>query len=332
VALDEVTNTSSVETPTAFSEILQSLVGQEHSEVVRLAKHLQVAEVTVHRWMRGSSQPRPIHLQKMLDAFPTHYQELFQAIQQTFPGVLHSSITHLQEIQKDLYRRVMEIQATISQVEVRRWQITQTIFDYALLQLDADQQGIAITYAQLMPPRLDGIHSLCEVMSYGSTPWSYTTESRIFLGGTTLAGFAAMNQRMLTWDILDTNERMLAEIDEYERSACACPVTRGNQLSGVLIVSSTQPDFFIDPIACQSVVEYAWLLGLAFRDEEFYRFSTLSLRAFPAIKWQRAEIAHSYMPRVIAIVSQRGISRHEAEGVVRMEMEEEFEHMVRNQK
>src|SRR5579863_10549463 len=92
-ALDEAIDTSSVETPTAFSEILQSLVGQDHSEVVRLAKHLQVAEVTVHRWMRGLSEPRLIHLQKMLDAFPTHYQELFQAIQQAFPGVLHSPIS-----------------------------------------------------------------------------------------------------------------------------------------------------------------------------------------------------------------------------------------------
>ena len=206
-------------------------------------------------------------------------------------------------MQKDLYQRVTDIFSTTIEANVRRWEIMRTIFDYALLQLDSEHKGIAITFAQLMPERPDGIHSLYEATTYGTAPWPPTAESHVYLGSTTLAGIAAMSQHVQTWDALEGSNRIQAEVDRYEQSACAHPVMRGDRLVGVLVFSSTLPGFFNDPIAHQSVVEYAQLLSLAFSDDEFKHFSLLKLRPLPSISWQRAEISHSYVQRPSATLA-----------------------------
>jgi hypothetical protein len=223
----------------------------------------------------------------------------------------------------------MELVATVAEPEARRWHITQTIFEYALLHLDSDRRGLAITYAELMPPRADGIHSLCEVSMRGNYPWPFALEHHTYLGSTTLAGTAAMLARLQTWENLSHEERLQVEVDEFERSACAYPVTFAGRISGVLVTSSTQSGFFGNPVASQAVVEYAQLLALAFHEEEFYPFALLNLRPMPELKWQRAEISRSYVNRIMAYARKHGVSRQEAELHVRSDMELEFEEIGR---
>jgi hypothetical protein len=307
-----------------FSTTLRALL-KNHEAVVHLAATLGVAENTIYRWLKGESDPRPVHLHHLIQVFPEHSQQLYGAIQQTFPGALETSISTIQEVQKDLYRSVVELASTTIEADMRRWKIMQTIFDAALAQLDSERRGLAVMFAQLMPEREDGIHSLYEVMTCGTPPWLPTAESHIYLGSTSLAGMAAMSQRMQTWNILDDDERAQVDVDIYEQSACAHPVTRGGQITGVLVVSSRQPAFFDDPTVRQSIVEYAQLLGLAFRDDEFKAFTLLNLRPFPTVRWQRAEINSSYINRIISCARQRKMTRNEAELRVRQEMEIEFE-------
>jgi hypothetical protein len=231
----------------------------------------------------------------------------------------------LREVQRDIYQRVMELFTTVTDDDAREWQITQAIFEEALLHLDAERRGLAITYAKLMPAREDGVHSLVETTMRGNDPWTFALENHTYLGSTTLAGTSAMLNRLQTWDNFSKSERLQFEIDEFERSACAYPVIRAGQIAGVLIISSTQPRFFIHPIACQAVIMYAQLLSLAFREKEFLPFSRLSLRPMPDLKWQREEISQSYVRRIMACAMQKGIARQEAELLVRRDMEAEFE-------
>ena len=233
--------------------------------------------------------------------------------------------TDLTGVHEDIYRRVIELFTTVIDDDARQWQITQAIFEQALLHLDAERRGLAITYAKLMPAREDGVHSLVEVTMRGNYPWTFALENHTYLGSTTLAGNTAMLDRLQTWDNFSESERSQVEVDEFERSACAYPVTRAGRIAGVLIISSTQPRFFTRPMTCQAVIEYAQLLSLAFREHEFHPFSLLNLRPMPNLKWQRAEISHSYVNRIIACVRQKGISRQEAELFVRRDMEAEFE-------
>jgi len=312
-----------------FSSLLRHILRHDRAEIARVAKELEVAEITVYRWVNGSSEPRALHLKRLPEVFPEHRGNLTYAINQTFPGVLDPPSLGIREVRKDIYRRVFDLITTTSESDARYWQVTQAIFEYALLHLDSDRRGLSITYANLMPSHKDGIHSLREAVMRGNYPWPFSLESRAYLGNTTLAGSAAMLQRLQTWDNLGNEERLQVDIDEHERSAAACPVMYAGRIAGVLIISSTQTGFFVDSVACQAVTEYAQLLSLAFRDEDFYPCSLLNLRPMPEVKWQRAEIGHSYVNRIIAYARKYMISRQDAEKHVLTEMEREFEELGR---
>ncbi|MDQ6660490.1 MAG: hypothetical protein M3Z24_05940 [Chloroflexota bacterium] len=314
-----------------FSSLLRHLLRHERAELSRVAHELNVSENTLYRWMNGNSEPRLVHLKHLLNALPEQRNNLTYVIQQTYPGLVDAFSNGVRDVQKEIYRRVMELVATSSDEEELRWQIPQAIFEYAMLHLDSARQGMAILFAKLMPAHTDGIHSLYEAIMRGNYPWPFTLDSLAYLGSTTLAGTAAIRQRVQTWDNLDEGERLQFEVDEFERSACAYPVMRANRLAGVLVISSPQPAFFADTIAQQAVVEYAQLLALAFRDDEFKPFSMMNLRPMPSLKWQHAEMQRSYVNRIISCARKRELSRKEAEVVVRREMEMEFEELARFQ-
>lgn len=330
LAEEAVIYSSGEEQLSPFSMFLRQLLKGERAAITNLAYELEVSENTIYRWMNDRSDPRPVHLKKLVEILPQHRENLFYAINQTFPGALDEFIAEPREVQKDIYQRVMELFTTVAEPLTRRRQIIQTIFEHALHHFDPDQQGLAITYAQLMPAHADGIHSLYEAAMRGNPPWSFTLENSIYLGSTTLAGAAAIHDRMQMWDNLDESERLQYEVDDFERSACACPVTYGGRIAGVLIFSSTQPAFFAHPVASRTVAEYAKLLSLAFPDNEFYPFSLLNLRPMPDLKWQREEISRSYVNRIIAYARKMEISRPEAEIYMRAHLESEFEEVGRS--
>ncbi len=312
-----------------FSRFLGYLLRHDSTEIARIASELDVAENTIYRWLNGISEPRPQHLKDLIEALPDQRRNLTYVIEQAFPGVLETLYTGVREVQKDIYRRVLELVATTVEADGRYWQITQTIFEYILLHLDSERRGISVTYAKPMPAREDGIHSLYEAEMRGNFPWPFTLESKAYLGSTTLAGTAAQLQQLLTLDDLDSAQRLQFQLDEFEESACAYPVMRFGRLAGTLVISSTQPDFFADPIPRRAVVEYARLLALGLADEDFHSFSELHLSPMPDLKWQRAELNHSYANRVVACARKLGLSRNEAELYVRREMEVEFEEIER---
>lgn len=312
-----------------FSSLLRHILRHDRAEIARVARDLEVAEITVYRWISGSSEPRAMHLKRLPEVLTEHRGNLTYAINQTFPGILDPPSLGIREVRKDIYRRVLNLITNTPEDDARYWQVTQAVFEYALLHLDSDRRGLSITYANLMPSHSDGIHSLREATMRGNYPWPFSLESRAYLGSTTLVGSAAMLQRLQTWDNLGNEERLQIDIDEHERSAAACPVMYAGRIAGVLIVSSTQAGFFADPMACQAVTEYAQLLSLALHDTDFYPCSLLNLRPMPEVKWQRAEIGRSYVNRIITYARKHMISRHDAEKHVLAEMEHEFEELGR---
>ncbi|GHO88761.1 GAF domain-containing protein [Dictyobacter formicarum] len=309
---------------TPFSSLLHTIMYRDRVELSRVARELAVAENTVYRWMNGTSEPRATHLKRLPEVLPEHRIPLIAAIQETFGDVLGNPAPTIKEISKEIYQRVLEQMAHSQDDETRFWHISEILFEDILERLDANHHGLAVTYAKLMPAHQDGIHSLREVKMRGHVPWPDTVDSKAYLGSTTLVGAAAVLQRIQTWNDMDNN-RALVEIDEHERSACAVPVLRGGMLAGVLVVSSTQPDFFKDTTACQAAAEYALLIGVALCDREFYPSALLHLRPMPPLRWQREEINRKYLNRIIAYAHQHSTSRREAEFWIQQEMELEFE-------
>ena len=143
-----------------FSSFLRHILRHDRVEIARVARELDVSENTIYRWMNGTSEPRAVYLKNLIEALPEHRNQLTHVINQTFPGILDSLSTGVHEVQKDIFRRVMELFTATAESDARRWQITQAIFENALLHLDAERRGLAVTYAKVMPPLPDGIHSL----------------------------------------------------------------------------------------------------------------------------------------------------------------------------
>jgi hypothetical protein len=308
-----------------FSSYLRSILRHDRSEIARVARELEVAENTVYRWMNGSSIPRPPHLRRLPDVLSEHRGDVIYAINKSFPGLIDAQTSGILEVRKDIYQRVLDLVYSVEEPDTRFWQVLQVILDAALQHLDGERHGMAVTYATLMPPHPDGIHSLREFLLRGNDPWPHTFESKIFLGSTSLAGTAAVLQRLQIWDSSDEDNRLLVEIDNYERSACATPVLRGGHIAGVLIISSAQQGFFYDTMACRVVDEYAHLLAVSLQDKDFYPYSALSLRPMPRFNWQQTYINESYVARIIAYARRHGVSRSVAETHIRKELELEFE-------
>ena len=261
-------------------------------------------------------------------AFPVSRQITQESSSKLNQDKQHASPVHVIDVgepQRDIYRRVLELRETMIEDGLRCWQIMQAIFEDALLRLNPKRSGLSIVYAKLMPPREDGIHALYELEMRGSYPWPYSLEGKTYLGSTTLAGMAAMVQRMQQWDDLDGSGRLQIMVDDLGRSACAQPVMFAGRMAGVLVVSSTQPGFFMDKAVCRSVVEYARLLTLALNDRDFYPCSQIQLKPLPDLKWQREELSRTYVGRVVTCASKGNLPLPEAEEQVRQEMEEEFE-------
>lgn len=313
---------------TAFNALLQKIMHHNHAEITRVARELLVTENTIYRWMNNTSEPRPTYLKRLIEVLPEYRAQLITAIHQTFGDVIGSPPPDSREVRKQIYQQVLEAVMTNSQdSETRFWHVSEIIFNDALNQLDPRKLGLAITYAKLMPPHADGIHSLREVKMRGHAPWTDSTDDKTFLGSTTLVGAVAVLQRAQDWNDMD-NGRALVDIDGHERSAYAVPVLHGNLLAGVLIVSSSQPDFFKNPIACQLVTEYALLMGVALSDQEFHSSDLLHLRPMPPLTWQREELAQNYLNYIITYAHEHNTSRREAEFNVQQKLELEFEEVA----
>ncbi|MBE3561268.1 MAG: GAF domain-containing protein [Ktedonobacteraceae bacterium] len=239
-------------------------------------------------------------------------------------------------IPKATYERVVKLIVEHADVTGRLRQVTQALLDCVLLHLDPVLLGMAVTVAQLMPAR-DGkgedgyIHSLREIAMRGNAPWPYTTRAKAFLGSTTLAGMVVRLQRTQVWNN-ELTDHQIVTIDEFERSSCVAPLTRGGGLTaGVLIISSSQPHFFDDPHMQVITGQYADLLSIAIPDSAFYPLSLLRLHPMPDLQFQRKVILESFADRVLACAREQELTAQDAEKIVERDMEKEFEELARQQ-
>ncbi len=310
---------------TAFSNTLRHILQQNHLETAAIAKALDVTENTIYRWLNGRSEPRQGNLRTLLEALPEHRNELTIAIRQTFPHALEEQQSEKREICKEVYQQILEMVTLLETDEEQIWHVAQRLFEHARLLLDRQQSGLSLTYASVMPPHADGyIHSLREVVTCGSYPWPSHYDDKVFLGRTTLAGHAAMELHSCIWHTM-SDERILVEVDDYEHSACACPVMRFGRIGGVLVVSSTDPNLFRQPDTCSIVEEMSQLLAIALHDSDLHNPGTLRLVPMPTLVWQRRKISTTLVQRIRQAVRTLGFSRHAAEMHVIHELEQEFE-------
>src|SRR5207244_11702040 len=89
---------------------------------------------------------------------------------------------------------------------------------------------------------------------------------------------------------------------EHEVSVLAFPISRGNRVAGVLLVSSVLAGFFT-PTRLSLIHRYADLLVLAFDSEDFYEPEMLNLAVMPEAPEQQRQLS-TFHRRVAAILTQ----------------------------
>jgi transcriptional regulator with XRE-family HTH domain len=320
------------ESPT-WRELLGSII-QDPQEKRRLANELGVNPVTLTRWVNNESSPRSQSIQRLLNALPQHRKALLDLLIDEFGGFIvetEGSLTEgtLHKIPSEFYIRVLRTRATIPKV-LRFTSLCDLILQQALEQLDPMRLGLAIIVVRCMPPSREGkIRSLRESVGRGTPPWeSNLDQQAILLGAESLAGHAVSLSRPIVNQNLSENLGISPGYHGlWEESAAAAPIMFEGNISGCLLVSSTQPNYFQQ--SRQTLIEsYADLLALAFEAGEFYDTKQIELGLVPFQEVQRSYLS-GFRQRLSetmlqATKNQQPLTIFEAEEIVWQQFEEEL--------
>jgi transcriptional regulator with XRE-family HTH domain len=271
---------------TTWRDLLGSII-QDPQERRRLANELGINPVTLTRWVNNESSPRSQSIQRLLNALPQHRKALLDQLRDEFGGLIaetedSSTEDLLSKIPSEFYIRVLRTRATIPQV-LRFSSLSDLILQQALEQLDPNRIGIAVTVVRCMPPSTDNkIRSLRLSVGRGTPPWdSNLDQQAILLGAESLAGNAvSLGRLVVNQDLSEEHSLSPGYHGQWEESAAAAPFMLEGKISGCLLVSSSQTNYF--PQSRQSLVEsYADLLALAFETAEFYDPRQIELGLVP---------------------------------------------------
>jgi hypothetical protein len=107
----------------------------------------------------------------------------------------------------------------------------------------------------------------------------------LFLGIESLAGYAVSVGHLVPIQSRTELTQVSVRWEEWEESAVASPILQGGRVAGCLIVSSTQPGYFL-PFRQKLIGQYTELLTLAFRSEQFYTHEDIELGLMPSYEVQ----------------------------------------------
>ncbi len=276
----------------SWQSILQRII-KTPTERQRLATALGVTTMTLTRWGNEESNPQRPHLIRLVQVVqPQHRQELLEALRRSYPEIeswLKDSST--EQVSAEFFAQVLNMRTTTIE-SLRFWHISDLVLKQALVQLDPNQLGMAVTLVQCMPPGPNGkIRSLRERVGKGTLPWTADLEHlALFLGMESLAGYVVDSCRVQSIEDLRKHHLVPAYQTDFEVSAAAHPIWLGGRLAGCLLVSSTQLGYFSQQRMALLTV-FSDLISLAFDKRDFYPPGQIELRPMPAPEKQRLVLA-----------------------------------------
>jgi hypothetical protein len=325
--------------PPTWRDFLASII-QDSQERQRVANELGVNPVTLTRWVNKEATPRSQSLHRLLKAFPQHRKVLLELLAVEFEGFATETEEALtdaspQEIPREFYVRVLRTCATIPK-ELRFSSLCDLILQQALEQLDPQRLGLAVIIARCMPPSHEGkIRSLRESIGRGTPPWGSNLEQQaVLLGAESLAGHAVISGHLVVNQNLTDGQGLSPGYrGVWEESAAAAPIMLEGNVAGCLLVSSTQPNYFL-PFQQTLIQDYAELSALAFRSEEFYEIQQIELGLVPLQEVQQAYLA-VFRQRLTETViqaarQQQPLTIIQAEQLVWQQFEEELLRLPRH--
>jgi len=169
------------------------------------------------------------------------------------------------------------------------------------------------------------IHSLRETIAQGTHPWSNNMDQKsMYLGAESLAGYCVstgMPQQIQ--NLQDESSPLPAHQTDHELSAAAHPIMFSGRIAGCVLISSTQPDYFLSTSRLTLIGKYANLFALAFDPDDFYRQEDIALLPMPPHDIQAGYFA-GFRNRVTGAMIKHGLITIQAEQFVWEELEEEL--------
>jgi transcriptional regulator with XRE-family HTH domain len=309
-----------------WRELLGKIIRDPQEKQI-IASESGISPLTLTRWVSGESTPRPQNLRHLLLALPEHRKRFLELMSGEFGLLLPESLNvdEPQEISAHFYAWVLKMYVTLSPV-LRFNTICDAVLQEALRQFNPDYVGMEVTVARCMPPSYDGkVRSLCECIGCGTSPWNRGLEQRIlFLGSETLAGYAVAAGRPVAIQNRQDGENLFpARWIDWEESALAYPIMRADRVAGCLLISCTQPNYFLSSAQRSLIQQYAELLSIAFDADSFYELHAIKLGYMPPFEQQRSYIS-SFYQRITKVVNETHVSMPEAELQVWQQIEQEL--------
>jgi hypothetical protein len=272
---------------------LLGIIIQDPKEKQRILDELDITQITLTRWVNGSSDPRPQNLRQLVNALP-HYREQLLDLLREEKGVADLANPFQddspKEIPSEFYEQVFIARASTTE-NLRFWSMCQLILQQAIGQLDTERQGIAIWVVSCMPPSgpYQKVRSLREVVGLGTPPWPANLEqTALFLGAESMAGNTVTLCHPTISQNLDAEYHFLPFTrGEHEKSAAIYPILYAGRVAGVLLVSSAEYNHFISQRRTTLIQHYADLIALAFEPEDFYAPEEITLGVMPTPEVQR---------------------------------------------
>jgi transcriptional regulator with XRE-family HTH domain len=311
--------------PGDWHELLGMIISNTQ-ERQRIAQELGVRAITLSRWVRGESEPRPQNLRHLLSVLqPDHRDLLLEMLGEEIKESQDVTDDTSREIPSEFYSRVLSARATTNET-LRYWSISSLILQQALGQLDPDRLGLAITVVRCMRSASEKkVRSLRESVGKGIAPWTGDLEQRgMFLGAESLAGYVVTTCRPAQLQNIQKDGLTLpAHQVEHEVSAAAHPILYTGRIAGCVLISSTQPDYFVSSARNTLIGNYANLLALAIEPEEFYDPQDIELMIMPPHTLQKEYFAN-FRQRVTQALRQKSMNNLQAEQYVWEQLEEEL--------
>lgn len=280
-----------MDTPRSWSELLSQMV-EDPQEKQRIAQEIGVNPLTLSRWIKGESQPRIRSLHRLVQVLPRQRDLLVRLLEKDFPGFstdISPSVSQevLTTIPPTFYDTVLRARA-LTPESLRLTNVGHLVLQQIMQHLDPDRLGLATIVVLCLPPS-EGqqVRSLRETLSLGTAPWPRDLgASAILLGSESLAGYAAIQGRIVARQSLENDaERSPGYGGPWGKSAAAAPIMLAGRIAGSLLVSSTQPHYFVPPYRTL-VQSYADLFGTLLNPEDFYDLSRIELGWLPPYEVQ----------------------------------------------
>lgn len=277
--------------------ILRKYLEENPGEKNRVAKMLDTTVRSVERWIADGSTTAPERskVPKLALMVTGKEHEMELSLRQDYPKAFERPVGSeiMPNIPAQFILRPLEAYATTAR-HLNRSSIMSMVFRQMVSHLDPYEEGMAVLFAQCIPPTEPGgqvtglsVHT----PGHGTSPWHYQQfEKPYIVGSGSLSAMAIYRGDIALYpqDVytLDYISPILYSDEIQEHGSCAAyPVLREGDTAGALFLVSKQREFFTETRRLL-IKQYATFFALAIRDNEFYPISRIQLQPMPSLPHQ----------------------------------------------